>query len=129
MNLKNRKIFFWKFEIYITTKFYLLCTDAKKAAVELEEFLEAVCKFGKSLNSHKLPAYSDQFYVNMSLELERKTSAQNIYPILRNNRNGWRTKVFEKLDIADPEVANPTENINVRVVEDSFDFSYARIIS
>ena len=81
----------------------------RSAKVTVEDAVDAISFFGQYLQSGKLPTFKDKFYQNVSDKLENKWSRRDIYTNLRENRRGFLTKVFKKLEI---EIDNNKENIN-----------------
>ena len=84
------------------------------ARVELLDAIDAVYSlFPPSLRNGEIPAYSDQFYKDVSNALNGKWTSHNVYINLLNDRRGLKTKVFEKLGISVEDIRrNIAESCN-----------------
>ena len=77
----------------------------RKPKVSTEQFITAVTKQKNAAEvlHESLPGYSSDFYVEISLSLDKKYTAQDVYRDLRENRNNRRTLILKELGLPEYE--------------------------
>ena len=91
----------------------------RKPKVSTEDFIAALVEHENAAEvlRESLPAYSSEFYVEISLAFHKKYTAQDIYRDLRENRYNRRTLILKKLGLLEYENRVITEDPDASVVE------------
>lgn len=77
--------------------------------VDIDTAVTKICLFAESLSNGVIPAYSHEFYKNVSKALDGKWTAHNVYINFKNNRRELRTKVYESLGMKEQGILDAVE--------------------
>lgn len=69
-----------------------------KTKVELNDAVMAICKFGNYLITG-LPNYNSPFYEDVSMQLNKNWSRNEVYINLKTNRRNLTSLVYQQLGI------------------------------